>query len=62
MKGIKKTRGGKEAQRRAIFHFKNAGHNMAIVGEPYNADALAKIPGLFLNILCAFITKPNLCQ
>ena len=39
---------------------KNAGHNMAIVGEPYNADALAKIPGLFLNILCAFIAKPTL--
>ena len=28
---------------------KNAGHNMAIVGEPYNVDAHAKIPGLFLN-------------
>ena len=30
---------------------KNAGHNMAIVGEPYNVDAHAKIPGLFLNML-----------
>ena len=27
------------------FDPKNAGHNMAIVGEPYNVDAHAKIPG-----------------
>ena len=39
---------------------KNAGHNTAIVGEPYNVDAHAKIPGLFLNMLWAFITKPTL--
>ena len=26
----------------------------------YNIDANAKIPGLFLNILCAFITKQTL--
>ena len=34
--------------------WKNAGHNMAIVGEQYNVDAHAKIIGLFLNIFCAF--------
>ena len=26
---------------------KNAGHDMAIVGEPCNVDAHAKMPGLF---------------
>ena len=31
------------------IQLKNAGHNMAIVGEQYNVDAHAKIPGLFLN-------------
>ena len=32
--------------------FKNAGHNMAIVGKPCNVDAHAKILGLFMNMLC----------
>ena len=31
---------------------KNAGHDMAIVGEPCNADAHAKIPALFMSMLC----------
>ena len=31
---------------------KNAGHDMAIVGEPCNADAHAKIPALFMSLLC----------
>ena len=35
---------------------KNAGHHMAIVGEPYNADAHAKVPALFKSMLC-----PRLC-
>ena len=30
---------------------KNAGHDMAIVGEPCNADANAKILALFINDL-----------
>ena len=30
---------------------KNAGHDMAIVGEPCNADAHAKIPALFMPML-----------
>ena len=33
------------------FLSKNAGHHMAIVGEPYNADAHAKFPSLFKSIL-----------
>ena len=32
-----------------IYH-KNAGHNMAIVGEPYNVDAHAKIPGVVWTV------------
>ena len=35
---------------------KNAGHNMAIVGEPCNVDAHANNPGLFMTMLC-----PQLC-
>ena len=35
---------------------KNAGHNMAKVGEPCNVDAHAKIPALFRTRLC-----PRLC-
>ena len=31
---------------------KNAGHNRAIVGEPYNAEAHAKIPAHFMFMLC----------
>ena len=31
---------------------KNSGHDMAIVGEPCNADAPAKIPALFIPMLC----------
>ena len=31
---------------------KNAGHDMAKVGEPCNADHHAKIPTLFMSILC----------
>ena len=31
---------------------KNAGQNMAIVGEPCNVDAYANIPALFLTMLC----------
>ena len=31
---------------------KNAGHEMAIVGEPCNADAHANIPALFISMLC----------
>ena len=30
---------------------KNAGHNMAIVGEPCNADAHAKYLALFINVM-----------
>ena len=39
-----------------IIKAKNAGHDMAIVGEPCNAAAHAKIPALFMSILC-----PRLC-
>ena len=31
---------------------KNAGHEMAIVGKPCNVDAHAKIPALFITMLC----------
>ena len=31
---------------------KNAGHNMAILGEPCNTDAHAQIPALFMSMLC----------
>ena len=31
---------------------KNAGHDIAIVGEPCNADAHAEIPTLFMPMLC----------
>ena len=31
---------------------KNAGHEMAIVGEPCNVDAHAKIPALFITMFC----------
>ena len=30
-----------------LMKVKNAGHDMAIVGEPCNVDAHAKMPGLF---------------
>ena len=39
-----------------LLECKNAGHNMAIVGEPCNADAHAKITALFMSMLC-----PRLC-
>ena len=32
--------------------YKNAGHEMAIVGEPCNVFAHAKIPALFITMLC----------
>ena len=32
-------------------HTKNAGHNMAIVGEPYNIDARANILALFMIMI-----------
>ena len=38
------------------IEFKNAGHEMAIVGEPCNVDAHAKNPALFRTMLC-----PRLC-
>ena len=34
------------------IELKNAGHEMAIVGEPCNADVHAKIPALFITMLC----------
>ena len=34
------------------MELKNAGHEMAIVGEPCNVDAYAKIPALFRTMLC----------
>ena len=36
----------------AFTDMKNAGHEMAIVGEPCNANAHAKIPALFISMLC----------
>ena len=36
---------------------KNAGHHMAIVAEPYNNDAHAKIPALFKSMLCQRLWK-----
>ena len=33
-------------------NLKNASHKMAIVGEPCNVNAHAKIPALFITILC----------
>ena len=32
--------------------YKNAGHDMAIVGEPCNVDAHAKILASFMTMLC----------
>ena len=32
--------------------YKNAGHDMAIVGEPCDTDSHAKIPALFMSMLC----------
>ena len=40
----------------STMHLRNAGHNIAIVGEPYNVDAHANIPDQFMTILC-----PRLC-
>ena len=34
---------------------KNAGHDMAIVGEPCNTDTHAKIPALFMSMLCTWL-------
>ena len=34
------------------FIEKNAYHDIAIVGEPCNIDAHAKIPALFITMLC----------
>ena len=34
---------------------KNAGHNLAIVGEPCNVDAHANNPGLFMTMLCPWL-------
>ena len=42
--------------------FKNAGHNMAIVGEPCNVDAHAKILGLFMNMLCQRLCVRMYCM
>ena len=36
----------------SVYGHKNAGHDMAIVGEPCNADTHAKIPALFISMLC----------
>ena len=36
----------------AFFFTKSAGHEMAIVGEPCSVDAHAKIPSLFITMLC----------
>ena len=34
---------------------KNVGQDMAIVGEPCNTDAHAKIPALFMSMLCTWL-------
>ena len=35
-----------------LIKVKNAGHEMAKVGEPCNVAAHAKIPALFITMLC----------
>ena len=40
---------------------KNAGHEMAIVGEPCNGDACAKIPALFKAMLCSLLCVHMYC-